>query len=585
MKTIIDILGSHARISPDKIAVIMLGERGEEVGRLTYGALLAQVKAIASRLRRSHGVGERALMLFRPGLDFIVGFMACQHAGLTPVPAPLYTNRSHHWRRIEHICRDAGVSLVLTEPGLQSDIETWLEDSGLDAAPCRAFAASAMAMGEGGDASESSARPGRLAFLQYTSGSTGNPKGVMVTHQALMANCTLIAQKYGSSVATVTAGWLPFYHDMGLIGLILESLFLGSTLVLMTPVSFVKRPATWLKAISRYRVETSGGPNFGFQHCVERVRDEDIEGIDLSSWRVCFTGAEPVRQDTIDAFARRFAPYGFRKESFYPCYGLAEATLFVSGGRPGVAHATMTVDREAMESHRVISAEPGEPESCMLVSNGSVEGFDAAIVDPETRTRLPEGRVGEIWVHGASVASGYWGKSGETRETFQATLAGEGGRFYLRTGDLGFLARGELYVTGRLKDLVIVNGRNIYPQDVEQRIGSLDSRFAFGMAAVFAVRGAVTEEIVAVQEMDVRGGVSRSELRALSARIRREICESFDAPVAAVVLIPRGVIPRTTSGKIQRRKTREMWLKGTLSSLLDDSLSSAGQSELSAGIA
>ncbi|RCN56198.1 fatty acyl-AMP ligase [Acidiferrobacter thiooxydans] len=568
METIVEICNNHARTRPEKTALIMLDERGEEAERLSYSTLDEKARCIAARLQLRYEVGNRALMLFRPGLEFIVAFLACQYAGMVPVPVSLSSRKPHHLRRIEHISMDAGIALVITASDWQADIHEWLKDSPLGDLECLV---------------PHCAKPGPewvvptlaaddLAFLQYTSGSTGNPKGVMVTHANLIHNEQVIKYKYQHDADVVVGGWLPFYHDMGLIGLILQTIYLGASLVLMAPVSFVKRPANWLRAINRYRISSSGGPNFGFEHCVARIRDEEIEGIDLSCWRICFNGAEPVKYSSMRAFADRFSKYGFRYESFYPCYGLAEATLFVSGGTPGVAARQMCINRDELELNRVVPVVEGHPLAYTVVSSGRPHDLEVAIVDPSTDSRLGERQVGEVWVHGCSVASGYWQDPDKTNDTFRASVAGELGTHYMRTGDLGFLDGSELYITGRIKDLVIINGRNIYPQDIEYLTSRINSRFAAGLSAAFAVDGGTSEAVVIVQEVNTRGGVERETLVSLSEAVRREVANNFDVTVASVVLTSLGTIPRTTSGKIQRGKTKALWAKAALEPLYESRL-------------
>lgn len=552
MKTIVDFLRNHAQCNPQKTALIMLKEQGDEPTCLSYAELDAKAQRIASELQQRYQVGDRAMLLYRPGIEFIVAFLACQYAGLIPVPTSLSSRKPHHLRRIEQIGQDASISLIMTASDLQDDLQEWFKDSSLAWLECLA----SDEIKTDREWTHPNIGMQHLAFLQYTSGSTGNPKGVMVSHGNLIHNSQLIKEKYQHTEDTVMGGWLPFYHDMGLIGLILQTLYLGASLVLMAPVDFVKRPSKWLHAISRYRISTTGGPNFGFQHCVERIREQDIEGIDLSCWQVCFNGAEPVRQTTMEAFTQRFSKYGFKYESFYPCYGLAEATLFVAGGTPGLKHASICIDRNELESHRAVLVAVDNPTSYTLVSCGQPHGV--VVVDNQTRTPVADGQVGEIWLQNGSVAVGYWNNPDATAETFQAVLTNENDGYYMRTGDLGFFHDGELYITGRSKDMLIVNGRNIYPQDIEQHVGTLDTRFEGRMAAAFSINGVAGEEVVVVQEVANRG-MDADNLSQLAKQVRRDVGEYFEVMVASVVLTTSGTIPRTTSGKVQRRKTRLLW--------------------------
>ena len=573
MRTLIELSASHATQTPQKTALIMLDERGNEASRLTYAELHAKARAIAACLQHRYEPGDRALMLYRAGPEFITAFLGCQYAGLIPVPVSFYSRKSHHLRRIEGIKKNARVALVMTSSQLHADVASWLQAGDPNELQCVA----SDDISDDADWKLPVVDQEGIAFLQYTSGSTSEPKGVMVTHRSLAYNVQLIKQWAKTGADTVIGGWLPFSHDMGLIGLILHSIYIGATLVLMSPISFVKRPSGWLNAISKYRIQFSGSPNFGIEHCTRRIRDEEITDIDLSCWRMCFNGAEPVRQETIESFVQRFAPYGFRPESFCPCYGLAEATLFVSGCAIDVAHDTLRIDRDELEQHRVAIAGAETRKPGTLVSCGQPYVREVAIVDRQTFTRLPERQVGEVWVHCDSVAKGYWERPEETRETFRAVLANEESPAYMRTGDLGFIDCGQLYITGRIKDLLIINGRNIYPQDIEKQIGQLDQRFANTMGAAFSIEGPNGEQAVIVQEVETRGGVQPETLVSLAERVRLEIGGHFEIPVSEVVLISSGSLPRTTSGKVQRRRTKLLWQEKSLDVLYSSAAAKAPQ--------
>lgn len=558
MKTIVDYFNDHAEHFSTKRGVIMLNDKGEEAESLTYADLQRRILTLAGYLQQSFNKGERALLLYRTGIEFIISFMACEFCGIISIPMSLYAKKSPHFHRIKHIMQDADVNLILTTSKLHAEVSEWLAETPYSTIPC---------LPSDTLASEHIWHPtdinlDDLAFLQYTSGSTGNPKGVMVSHGNLIHNCLLIKHKYHHNHNTVMGGWLPFYHDMGLIGLILQSLYIGASLVLMSPVGFVKHPMNWLKAISTYRINTSGGPNFCFEHCVDKADDEKLAGIDLSHWHACFNGSEPIKEQTIERFSERFARYGFDRKQFYPCYGMAETTLFVSGGTPGVAHETLCVDREALATNKVIFQQPNANAAIVLVSSGQAYDLDVIAVDPLTYVRLPDDKVGEIWIHGKSVAQGYWERAEQNREIFHAELIPSDGKRYLRTGDMGFLHLNEIYITGRQKDLVIVNGRNIYPQDIENHIQNFDPLFAGGLSAAFGLEGERGERVVVVQEINKRHGLENQQLNQLITKLHYEISRYFEIPVTRITLIARGTLPRTTSGKVQRRRTKDMWLKG-----------------------
>jgi acyl-CoA synthetase (AMP-forming)/AMP-acid ligase II len=397
------------------------------------------------------------------------------------------------------------------------------------------------------------------AFLQYTSGSTGAPKGVVVTHANLWHNSGLIHRAFGHGPASLALGWLPPFHDMGLVGSILQPLFGGFPGVLMAPSSFLKRPLSWLQAISRFGATTSGGPNFAYDVCVSKLRPEAMEGVDLSRWRVAFNGAEPVRAATMARFAAAFAPWGFRAEAFYPCYGMAEATLIITGGRPDRPARTLRVNPDALaEGHLALST---GPEARELVSSGHVLGDQRLrVVDPLTHRPLPPGRVGEIWLSGPSVASGYWQRP--DGEDFAARLAGDEGESFLRTGDLGALWDGELLVTGRLKDVIIVDGANHYPQDLEWSAQQSHPALRADGGAAFALTDGAVEQVVLVHEL--QPAVAEADGDAAIAAIRAALSLQHGLAAAAIVLLPPGGLPRTSSGKVRRRACRDAFLAGTL---------------------
>jgi acyl-CoA synthetase (AMP-forming)/AMP-acid ligase II len=405
--------------------------------------------------------------------------------------------------------------------------------------------------------------PEDIAFLQYTSGSTSDPKGVMVTHGNLIENLEMVRLTLDNTGHSTYVNWVPLYHDMGLILNVLQSLYVGAPCVLLAPVTFIQRPLQWLRAIHNYRAEVAGGPNFAFDLCVRRFRADQVRGLDLSCWKVAFNAAEPVRADTIERFAATFSPYGFEPRAMCPLYGMAEATVLVSGGGRGAGPVIRTVSREAFQRHRV-AAPAGRDDAHRVVGCGrNIIGQRIAIVDPETRRRLAADHIGEVWVGGPHVCKGYWSNPATTRSTFQARIEGED-EFWLRTGDLGFMDEaGELFITGRIKDVIIVRGINYYPQDIENTVYDSHPALRRYCGAVFSVLTENTEEkIVLVQEVE-RVHRRDLEIDEIIGCIREAVVNEHEIALDSIVLIRPGSIPKTTSGKIQRNLARRMWLQNS----------------------
>jgi acyl-CoA synthetase (AMP-forming)/AMP-acid ligase II len=401
-------------------------------------------------------------------------------------------------------------------------------------------------------------RPDQLAFLQYTSGSTGQPKGVAVTHSNLVNNELAVEQAFGHDSETVFAGWLPLFHDMGLIGNVLQPLHLGIPSYLMPPSAFLQRPVRWLEAITRFRATTSGAPNFAYELCVNKIKPADKLALDLSSWKVAYNGSEPVRAATLRRFSEAFAECGFQPTAHYPCYGMAETTLFLTGGDPG-KYRVHVVDAPSLERHVVHPASP-QGASLELVACGTArQANQVRIVHPESCRGIAEGQVGEIWVQGPSVAQGYWNKPELTRERFRAAIVDEpAAGVWLRTGDLGYLSAGELVVTGRLKDLIIIRGRNHYAQDIEATVEAAHAHVAAARVAAFAISGTATEELVVVVEVDLasRAVADATEIRAA---VRTAVTATHEVAPGDIVVVRPGGLPVTSSGKVQRSKCRQLY--------------------------
>ncbi|HEX8743233.1 MAG TPA: fatty acyl-AMP ligase [Thermoleophilaceae bacterium] len=561
-RTFAEALAARADDAPDALAFTFLGEDGVEREAMTYGALQARSAAIAGLLEERLAPDERVLLLLPPGLDYVAALFGCFQAGVVAVsaPPPQPPRLERTLPRLLAIGADAAVRAVLTTGGLTAPPPGLVpEGHALARAPWLAVDAA-----REGDASASARarEPSDLAIFQYTSGSTADPRGVMLTHDNLLVNSALIAKKLGSSPADRAFVWLPPYHDMGLIGGILQPVYGGFECVLTSPLTVVKRPERWLEGVSTRRATISGGPNFSFDLCVRRIGPEARERLDLSSWEVAFNGAEPIRAGTLEAFATAFAPCGFRREAFHPCYGLAEATLMVTAGERDEPPTLLRVDARALERGR---SEPVAGDGVELVGCGGPDAeHELAIVDPETLLRCEPGQIGEVWVAGPSVARGYLGHAEETARAFGARIAGEAsGRRFLRTGDLGFSSDGELFVVGRIKDLLVVNGRNLHPHDVEVVAEAVDGLRPHS-SAVFALGdSALGDERVGIVAEPADASAASSAGATIDA-VRREVGTRLGLDLELVVLCERGSVPKTTSGKVQRRLCRSLLLRGEL---------------------
>ncbi len=531
----------------------------------TYQELERRAGALGAWLQQRQIRQERVLLLFPAGLDFVTAFMGTLAGGAVAVPASL-PRLNRNLERLRSIVRDSKPAAVMTTSDLLARVRPWVEEA---SAP---DAMSWLCVDEITDELAADWRPptlsgSDLAFLQYTSGSTASPKGVMVSHGNLLHNCEYLRSIAEDDEESVGASWLPHFHDMGLVDGILHPLYSGYPSYLMSPLSFLQKPVRWLETISLYRVTNSGGPNFAYDLCVQKVGPEQKARLDLRSWRMAYNGAEPVRGETLRRFAGSFAECGFRWRSFFPVYGLAEATLVVSSGQLADEPKQLELEAAALEGHRVQPASGNGAMTRSLVGCGPVScGMQAVIVDPDTRVRCVPGQVGEIWVRGPSVAQGYWEQPEATAETFSACLADGDGPF-LRTGDLGFFDGSELFVAGRLKDLIILGGRNHHPQDLELTAEQAHEAVRTGCCAAFTVEDEGQERLVIAVE--VRRERRHDDAGALGPRvtaaIRRAVAESHDIQVHRIVLLEQGTLPKTSSGKLQRHACRAGFLARELS--------------------
>lgn len=558
-KTLADVLQGHAEQRADRVAYVFFRDEVEE--SITYAELDLAARHIAAELIRDGAApGDRAMLLFPSGLDFIVAFMGCLYAGVIAVPAypPL-----RDIKVLENIAADCSPKFILATSEIRKRTHARFGRSFI----CESIAWKTPAAGTADSLATLPIVSGdAVAMLQYTSGSTGLPKGVVITHWNLIANLAAIKATFGVDEETVAVCWLPLYHDMGLIGNVLATIYAGSRLCLMSPQDFVQEPFRWLRAISRYKAHVSGGPNFAYQLCIDRITPAQMAQLDLSSWRVAYNGAEPVRSKVLERFAEKFDACRFSRQAFQPCYGMAETTLLVSTVGMEEMPLVRYVNQGALEENRVAGSSRGNKTAVSLVSCGHViDRHRVAIVDPHTAVRRMQDQVGEIWIQGPSVAQAYWNKPDLSTSVFGARISNEedSGR-YLRTGDLGFIRDGHLFITGRQKDVIILRGRNYYPQDLELVAAESHAALMQDGTVAFEIDADNSAGLVIVQEVK-RASLKGFDAALAAAAMRTAVTAAFQIDMHAIVFIGPHRLPRTSSGKVQRAQTRRMYLNEELS--------------------
>jgi acyl-CoA synthetase (AMP-forming)/AMP-acid ligase II len=560
--SLVEVVRHRAMHQANERAYVFISDSGTELAQLTFGELDSYSRSLARTLRMRGRTGDRALLIFPPGLEFIVAYLACLYAGIVAVPV-VPPRRGRLRLATLSIAEDCQPTIGLTNDVFLSEVAkefsgqaawdaiTWMSIGAARNSSCDRADGCTVAFDE-------------VAFLQYTSGSTSAPKGVMVTHRNLVTNLEMIRRAFGTTSHSRFVSWMPLYHDMGLILNVLHTLYIGSLCVLMAPASFIQRPLAWLAAISKYGAEVAGGPNFGYDLCVKRFRPERAENLDLSSWRVAMNGAEPVRARTLQHFTETFSPYGFNQRTFYPCYGMAEGTLLLSGGARDALPVIRKVERNALTHGRVVPVNETAKAWCEVVGCGSeLVGERLAVVDPETRCECASGQIGEIWVAGPHVTRGYWQNAAASDETFAGEIAATGEGPFLRTGDLGFLLDGELFISGRVKDIIVIRGQNYYPQDIEATVAACHPAFKANFGAAFAVDEEGEQRLVVVQEVE-RTWRFRPNAHDLVESVRKAVVAEHELMISEVVLIRTGTLPKTSSGKVRRRHTRQLYVDGNL---------------------
>jgi acyl-CoA synthetase (AMP-forming)/AMP-acid ligase II len=569
--TLVDLLQWRAKESPQGIAYIFLKDGQSDEVSITYSELDRQARNIAVALREKVEPGGRVLINHLPGLDYIASFFGCLYA--SAVAVPVYPPRfNQKLDRLNSIALDAEPGAALTSKAVLENMRPLFKDAGQLGHLRWVESDSCKEAGREAEWTRPEIDTDTLAFMQYTSGSTSDPKGVMLSHLNILSNSRAISEKFELTKEDRGVVWLPPYHDMGLIGGILVPLYNGFPVVLMSPYTFLQRPYYWLQAVSKYKATCTGGPNFAYDLCVKRIGDEKLAQLDLSSVRIAFCGAEPIRASVIHDFADHFKGTGFRKEAFYPCYGLAEATLMVSGPKALTPAAIIAVDGESLETashaHEVNPTEAVNFRQ-FVGCGSSPEGHCIRVVNPQSNQECPEGQIGEIWFSGPSVATGYWKRPELSEQVFHAQILGqESVGDFLRTGDLGFTRNGQLFVTGRIKDLLIIRGKNIYPQDIEHTVERSHVGLKRGAGAAFSVLDSDEEKLVIVQELDRTA--RDTDLTEVIRAIRQSVLEHHGLNPHAVSLIKTNSIPLTSSGKIQRHAARKLFLRGELQERLRD---------------
>jgi acyl-CoA synthetase (AMP-forming)/AMP-acid ligase II len=557
-RSFVALLRHRATAQPRQTGFLFLRDNNPEndLDPLSYAQLDERARAIASVLQRSGEPGQRVLLLHQPGADFVTAFYGCLYAGaiaVTTYPA----HRGRLKQSLPKICdllKDAECSTVLTTSDIAPVLTaSWKEMVGGELP--LVLASDTIPSADADKWRNPAAGRDTVAFLQYTSGSTSRPRGVAVTHGNMQHNSEVIARGFESDSNTIGISWLPPYHDMGLIGGVVKPLYVGFPVVILSPYTFLQQPFRWLQTITKVRATVTGGPNFAYDLCVRKVTPEQRARLELSSWKIAFNGAEPVHPETMERFCKMFAPCGFNSKAFYPCYGLAESTLYVTGGKPLAGTKVAWLDRSQLEAGKAVPVAASQEDSKAVVGCGHAPAdHRVVIVDPKSRVGCPDGRVGEVWVSGPSVAAGYWNRPEESAKTFCARMADTGEGPFLRTGDLGFLMKGELFVTGRIKDVIIINGRNLYPQDLEVTAQSSHPGLQPFGGVAFSVEHDGQEKLVIAQE--VQREFLRADSAEMIAAIRQAIVRDYDVQAYAIALLKPGQVPRTSSGKVRRSLCR-----------------------------
>jgi acyl-CoA synthetase (AMP-forming)/AMP-acid ligase II/lauroyl/myristoyl acyltransferase/acyl carrier protein len=567
MNSFVDVVRRHAESQPDRTALTLLAEGETQEINLTYGELNRQARTVAAVLQSRVVPGERVLLLLESQPEFLAAFLGCLYAGVMAVPAAPMTAGPAAGRRLQVMLRDASAYLVLASADTKSFLDEHIRGVPGIRPPIWLDPRSLMADGET-DWKPLAIGPDTIALLQYTSGSTTDPRGVMISHGNLLFELQAVQEGLGQTEDTLMVSWMPLYQDGGLVFLALQTLYNGSRCIFMPPSAFISQPLRWLWAISRYRACCSAGSNFSYELCARRATPEQCVGLDLRSWRIAGIGTEPIRAETLERFSRVFAPYGFDDRAFVTAFGLSEGPVNVSIKTRFIPPTVRSFRKDALECRRFEICPPDSLQSQQLVGCGSIaSGLEVVIVDPERHVRSLPGEIGEIWISGPGVAKGYWNQPEATEQTFQAYLTDTGEGPFLRTGDLGFLYEGELFIAGRIKDVIIIQGRNHHPQDIEATVEACHPSLRRGGCAAFSVDVDGAEGLVVLQEIKAERNEQIDD-RAIVWAIRHAVAKHHGLPIHTIMLLPPKSLPKTTSGKLQRFACRGAFLENRLEFLV-----------------
>ena len=560
--SLIDVLLHRAAEQGNTIVFTFLKDGEIEETSLTFSELNNEAIRVAVTLQSKFDSGDRVLLAFPAGLEFVIAFIGCLYAGIIAVPIASPRYKKHSPQLLSILNNSKAKALLSTSKTYLRIKETIEIDAAYNKLPVfnvDDFEKADLKRWQKPEISDDT-----IAFLQYTSGSTGNPKGIMVGHSNIMHNAEYIKHIHHTSEKSVAVTWIPNFHDMGLIDGIIQPIYTGFKSYLMSPASFLRRPVKWLNAISKYQATHCGGPNFAYDLCVQKITSDEVNSLNLSSWNNAYCGAEVVRKKTIDGFVEKFKKCGFKFKSFHPCFGLAETTLVATGGIYGEEPVVCSIQAEALKENKIVEVTEDSEKRIELLGNGRAwDTMKVEIVDAETHEICPIDQVGEVWISGPSVTKGYWGLSDETKKIFQACVKGRPEEFYFRTGDLGFIKNETLFIVGRLKEAIIIRGQNFYPNDIEVCMHECHSALKGSAQAAFAADVDGEERLLACCEVK-KEYVKNLDVKDIASAIRLAVWEAHDVQVYGVLLLKPDSIPQTTSGKIKRSECREKFLNDGL---------------------